>query len=85
MSLELVAGAIAQLQIGAVNIRDELLNYQLPYPVPDGFVLGVSALGGVGGLGTLPGQWAIPVLATDAHGALQVEPLGQVMQTGVAR
>lgn len=51
MSLELVATAIAQLQIGAINLRDEVLNYQLPYPVPGEFVLGTSVLGGPGVLG----------------------------------
>ena len=51
MSLELTVGATALLQLGAVNLRDEVLSYQLPYPVPGEFVVGTSVAGGPGTLG----------------------------------
>ena len=35
MSLELTVGATALLQLGAVNLRDEVLSYQLPKNGPD--------------------------------------------------
>jgi hypothetical protein len=50
MRLELSAIAAAQLQIGPLAIRDEMLNYQLPYPVPQEFVLGTAVLASPGAL-----------------------------------
>lgn len=90
MSLEMIVGATALLQLGALNVRDEVLNYQLPYPVPDGFVLGNSALGGPGGLGTIPVPGAppsvrIPILETAPGIVLRSDTRGDVMQTGGER
>ena len=52
MSLSLTARATAALQLGMIVFRESELGYQLPYPVPQEFVLGQAPpLGDAGALG----------------------------------
>jgi hypothetical protein len=51
MALSLAAAATPQLQLGAIVLRTKGLGYQLPYPVPQSFILSQDNLGGQGALG----------------------------------
>jgi hypothetical protein len=47
LRLSLTATASSTLQLGAINLRDEVLGYQLPYPVAQEWILGQVMTGGV--------------------------------------
>jgi hypothetical protein len=49
--ISLTAGATAQLQLGAINIREQLKGYPIEYPPSQEFILGQSILGGSDVLG----------------------------------
>jgi hypothetical protein len=88
MNLEIVSAATPMLQIRALAIREEMLNYQLSYPVPKNFVVRSSGLGGSAALGQIGGLLPqIPLLQVGPQGQiLQVGPGGQVlpMRPGVS-
>jgi hypothetical protein len=46
MRLSIAGASTAALQLGAINLRDEVLSYQLPYPVSQEWILG-QTVGGV--------------------------------------
>ena len=51
MSLMVQARATAQFQLGSIAIREEMLDYQLPYPISPEFILNQSIPGGPDVLG----------------------------------
>jgi hypothetical protein len=68
------------LQIGALVVREEMLNYQLSYLVPKNSVRRSSGLGGSAGLGQIGGLLPkIPLLQVGPQDQI---PQGQTLQVG---